>query len=228
MWGWFKRPASEKRSTGASGFTAQIMAARGSYIGGASGIGELTATVQSCISLWELALALADVTGTDLLDRRAMAMIGRAAALRGEAVFLITDAGLVACADWDLSTRDGVPRVYRLSVSEAGGGRTMMVLAAEVIHLRIGADPMTPWAGTSPLRRAPLTASLLNEVETALRDVFRDAPLGSLIVPLPEGSGDDMETMRAAFRGRRGSSLVIEGVAQSTAAGMNPNLGQIA
>ena len=59
-----------------------------------------------------------------------------------------------------------------------------------------------------------------------MRDVFRDAPIGSLIVPLPEGSAEDMEAMRAAFRGRRGSTLVIEGVAQATAAGMNPNIGQ--
>lgn len=32
--------------------------------------------------------------------------------------------------------------------------------------------------------------------------------------------------MRGAFRGRRGSTLVIEGVAQATAAGMNPQIGQ--
>ncbi len=228
MFGWLKRPfvAREKRNSSGSGYTAAIMAARGSYIAGFDGVGELTATVQSCCTLWESALALADVQGADMLDRRTMAMIGRAAALRGEAVFLISDAGLIACSDWDLSTRDGKPRVYRLSISEAGGGKSMTVLAAEVLHLRIGADPMTPWSGSSPLRRAPLTASLLHEVETALRDTYRDAPLGSLIVPLPEGSADDMETMRAQFRGRRGSSLVIEGVAQSTAAGMNPNIGK--
>ncbi|WP_237402446.1 hypothetical protein [Rhodovulum sulfidophilum] len=32
--------------------------------------------------------------------------------------------------------------------------------------------------------------------------------------------------MRAHFRARRGSTLVVEGVAQATAAGMNPQLGQ--
>lgn len=46
------------------------------------------------------------------------------------------------------------------------------------------------------------------------------------IVHLPDSSSDDMDKMRAAFRGKRGSTLVIEGVAQSTAAGMNPQLGQ--
>jgi len=229
VFGWLKRraePATEQRSVTTAGYTAAIIAARESYISGASGLAELTATVQSCVSLWEGAFALADVQGTDLLDRRNMALLARSVALRGEAVMLITDQGLVSCADWDLSTRNGTPRAYRVSVSEAGGARSETALAAEVLHLRIGADPVAPWSGTAPLRRASLTAALLQEVETALRDVYRDAPLGSLIVPLPEGSADDMASMRAAFRGRRGSTLVIEGVAQSTAAGMNPNLGK--
>lgn len=60
----------------------------------------------------------------------------------------------------------------------------------------------------------------------ALRDVFRDAPIGSQIIPVPEGSAEDMDTMRRSFRGNRGASLVIEGTAQATAAGMNPNIGQ--
>jgi hypothetical protein len=202
------------------------MAARESYISGASGIGELTATVQSCVSLWENAFALADVSGTNLLTRAHMALLARSLALRGEAVMLITASGLVPCADWDLSTRNGIPRAYRLSVSEAGGGRSQTALAAEVLHFRIGSDMVAPWTGTAPLRRAPLTAELLHQVESALRDVYRDAPLGSLIIPLPESAAEDMESMRSQFRGRRGSSLVIEGFAQATAAGMNPNIGK--
>jgi hypothetical protein len=170
MLGWLfrKSPAPERRSSG-SGYTAEIMAARASYISGTSGIGELTATVQGCVTLWESAFALADVTGTDLLDRRTMALIARAAALRGEAVLRIGDQGLVAASDWDMSTRSGIPRAYRLNLPEAGGARAETVLAAEVLHLRIGCDPVAPWSGTSPLRRSPLTASLLHEVETACR-----------------------------------------------------------
>ena len=228
MFNWLfsrKSPAPEQRSSGA-GYTADLMAARASYFAGTGGLAELTATVQSCASLWEGAFALADVTGTDLLTRRTMGLAARGAALRGEALFLITDTGLVACSDWTVTTYFGEPRAYRVQVSDASGGRNLTVLAAEVLHLRIGADPAAPWAGISPLRRASLTASLLNEVETALRDVYRDAPLGSLIVPLPDAGADDMESMRAQFRGRRGSTLVIEGVAQSTAAGMHPNIGK--
>ncbi len=96
------------------------------------GLGELTATAQSCISLWENGLGLADVFGSDFLDRRTLAMIGRSLALRGEALFLIADR-LIPCSDWDLSTRNGRPAAYRVSISEAGGGRTLTALAAEVL-----------------------------------------------------------------------------------------------
>lgn len=211
----FKR---EKRAV--SGYTTDIMAARWSGIGGTSGSAELTATVQACVTLWEGAFALADVVGADMLDRRTMALLARSLALRGEAVFLITGNGLLPCADWDLSTRGGIPRAYRVSVSEAGGAASQTALAAEVLHFRIGSDLITPWAGQSPLRRAPLTASLLNEVESALRDVYRDAPIGSQIVPLPESTGGN--DWKGAFRGKRGSTLVIEGTAQAMAAGMHP------
>jgi hypothetical protein len=221
----FRRKPVEARSSGA-GYTAAIMAARQSYISGASGIGELTATVQSCVTLWENAFALADVKGTDFLTRPVMALIARSIALRGESVMMVTGDGLVPCSDWDLSTRNGIPRAYRVSIPEAGGPRSQTALAAEVLHLRIGSDMVAPWSGTAPLRRAPLTAELLHQVESALRDVYRDAPLGSLIIPLPDSGSDDMETMRAQFRGRRGSSLVVEGIAQATAAGMHPNLGK--
>jgi hypothetical protein len=228
MWP-FKRSSkleeSETRSSG-TGYTGLIMAARESYISGASGIGELTATVQGCISLWEGAFALADVTGTDLLTRHALGLVARSVALRGEAVFLIRGDRLLSCADWDLSTRGGIPRAYRVSISEAGGNRSETALAAEVLHFRIASDPVAPWTGQAPLKRSQLSAQLLQEVETALRDVYRDAPLGTQVLPLPDSSADDMETMRGAFRGRRGSTLIIEGVAQSTAAGMNPQLGQ--
>ena len=155
-----------------------------------------------------------------------MALAARSLVLRGEFVGLITDRGLVPCIDWQVATRDSIPVAYRLSLAESGGARAMTALAGEVIHWRIGSDASAPWIGTAPLRRAPLTASMLQEVESALRDVFRDAPIGSLIVPMPDSAGDDMENMRGAFRGKRGSTLVVAGVAQATAAGMNPQFGQ--
>ena len=223
MFGWFKRK-NETRAH-ATGYTAELIAAREAYISGQRGIAELTATVQSAVSLWENGLSMADVTGTDLLDRRTLAIIGRSLALRGEVVFLIRDR-LLPCSDWDLTTRDGIPTAYRLGISEAGGGRNVTALAGEVIHIRIGCDPAAPYYGTAPLKRASLTAGLLNAVEVALTDVFENAPLGTQIVHLPDSDEGDMADMRSSFRGRRGGVMVLEGVAHSVAAGQHPNAGK--
>src|SRR5690606_4101634 len=134
----------------------------------------------------------------------------RSIALRGDAVFLITEQGLIPCSDWDLSTRNGVPRAYRLSISEAGGGRTQTALAAEVLHLRVGTDPVTPWLGQAPLRRARLTAGMLQAVEAALAEVYDNAPLGTQIVPFPETTQTDLETLGRGLRGKRGRVLLRE------------------
>ena len=219
-----KAPAMETRAL-QPGYTATLMAAREAWISGSSGLAELTGAVQTSVSLWEAGLSLADVRGTDMLDRRTMAITARALALRGECVFLIRDR-LIPATDWDISTRYGQPRAYRVGLPEIGGGRNETALAGEVLHFRIGCDASAPWAGSAPLARARLSAELLDEIITALRDVFRDAPIGSQIVPVPEGSAEDMDAMRIGFKGRRGAALVIEGVAQSTAAGMNPQIGK--
>jgi phage portal protein BeeE len=225
MFGWLKtvlRGSSIEKRSAMSGFTAELMAARESYISGRRGIAELTATAQSCVSLWEGGLALADVQGTDLLDRRSLALTARSAALRGEAVFKITAAGLVPCSDWDLRTKGGKPVAYRVSISEAGGGTTETLLAGEVLHLRIGADPAAPWLGTAPLRRASLTAGMLQAIESALAEVFELAPLGSQVVPMPEQPETDNTALARSFRGQRGRVLLRESVNVSAAGGPVP------
>jgi hypothetical protein len=151
-----------------------------------------------------------------------MAMIARSLALRGESVFLIRDDSLVPCSDWDLRTRDGQPIAYRVSVSEAGGGTTQTALSGEVLHFRIGSDVATPWSGQAPLRRASLTAGLLNAVESALCEVFELAPIGSQVVPMPEAPEQDSTALGRSFRGQRGRVLLRESVAVSAAGGPAP------
>lgn len=222
MFGWLfgRKETVEKRSS-ASGFTAEIMAARASYVAGRQGLAELTGTVAACVSLWENGLSLADVSGTNLLDRRTLAMIARSLALRGEALFLIRDT-LVPCSDWDVSTRGGTPRAYRCSISEAGGGTTQTALAAEVLHVRVGVDASAPWLGSAPLRRSSLTASLLQSVESALAEVYDNAPLGSQVVPMPENPEQDNTALGRSFRGQRGRVLLRESVAVAAAGGPAP------
>lgn len=223
MWPFKKKQAveAETRSSG-SGYTADIMAAREAYISGSRGIGELTATVQGAVTLWEGGLSLADVTGTNLLTPRDLALSARSLAFRGEAVFLIQADGLVPCSDWDLRTRQGRPTAYRVSVSEAGGGFTQTALAAEVLHFRIGSDMVAPYIGSAPLRRAQLTAGLLNSLETALSEIYETAPLGSSIIPMPENPEQDMSAMARGFRGFRGRVLVRESVNVTAAGGPAP------
>lgn len=216
----FKRQ-TEKRSA-ASGFTAEIIAAREAYISGRRGIAELTATAQSCVSLWENGFALADVKGASMMNRRTMALIGRSLALRGEAVFLIKSDALVPCSDWDLRTRDGKPTAYRISISEAGGGTDQTALAGEILHIRIGCDPAAPYYGTAPLKRASLTAGMLNAVEAALSEVFELAPIGSQVVPMPEQPEQDSTGFERSFRGQRGRVLLRESVQVSAAGGPAP------
>ncbi len=219
-WPWSRRK-TETRSTG--GYTGAAILARAETITGARGAAELTATVQTCASLWEGALALADVDGgAGLLTPRTLAMMARGLALRGEFVALIGDGELIAAADWDLSTLDGAPRAYRLSLPDVGGGRTLTALAAEVAHVRIGADAREPWRGTSPLRRASLSADLLAATEAALAELFVNAPLGSSIVPFPEATGVDLERLAAGFRGQRGRVLLRESVNTTAAGGPVP------
>ena len=220
----FKRKAEpvETRSSG-GGYTAQIMSARQSYISGATGLGELTATVQSCVSLYEGGLGMADVVGTDLLTRRAMAIAARGLALRGEALFLIRDTGLIPVSDWDVSTRDGRPRAYRVSVSEAGGGRTETALAPEVMHFRLASDAVSPWTGQSPLRRSQITAQLLHTIEQALTEIYQTAPLASQIIPFPESPDTDLDALGRGFRGKRGGVLLRESVSVTAAGGPQPS-----
>lgn len=216
-----KEPEAETRSSG-TGYTTQIMQSRADYIGGVDGVAELTGAVQGCVSLWEGGLSLADVDGTDMLTPMALALAGRALALRGECVFVIREDGLLPCSDWDLTTRYSKPTAYRVGVPDTGGGKSMTALAGEVLHLRIGADVGMPYVGQSPLRRARLTAGLLQTLETALSEVYSNAPLGSSVIPFPEAPDQDMTNLAQGFRGFRGKVLVRESVNVTAAGGPAP------
>jgi hypothetical protein len=162
------------------------------------------------------------VDGTDLLTNRLLAIAGRMLALRGEAVFYITDNLLIPVSDWDLSTRLSRPTAYRLTVPDIGGGKSVTALADEVLHFRIGADANQPWFGTAPLKRSSLSADLLEIIERALVEVYGDAPLGSSIVPMPETPETDLADIARGFRGSRGKVLVRESVTVAAAGGPAP------
>ncbi|MEM6438547.1 MAG: phage portal protein [Pseudomonadota bacterium] len=217
----FRRPAPpETRS--ALGYSALMMTARADMIAGRRGVAEATAAVQSCVGFWENGLALADVSGTSLMTPPLLAAAARSLALRGEWLALIGDGSLIPAADWDVTTSDGRPRAYRLSLPDAGGGRSLTTLAGEVVHVVLAPNPQTPWVGVAPLRRAQLSADLMGAVETALADVFANAPIGSSIVPMPEMPDEDLAGVSASFQGKRGRVMLRESTAVTAAGGMAP------
>ena len=126
------------------------------------------------------------------------------------------------CSDWDLTTRFAKPTAYRVGIPDTGGGKTQTALAGEVLHLRIGADVGMPYVGQSPLRRARLTAGLLQTVEAALSEVFNNAPLGSSVIPFPEAPDTDMADLARGFRGFRGKVMVRESVNVTAAGAVAP------
>ena len=170
------------------------------------------------------ALQADETRNRQILERTpfTLALAARALALRGEAVFAIRDTGLVPCSDWDLTTRFTVPTAYRVSIPDTGGGRTETLLANEVLHLRIGSEVSAPYTGIAPLRRARLTGGLLETLETALAEIYADAPLGSAVIPMPEQPDTDMTALARGFRGMRGRVLVRESVNVTAAGGPAP------
>jgi len=129
---------------------------------------------------------------------------------------------LLPASDWDVSTKGGMPRAYRLTIAEAGGGMTLTALAAEVIDIRIGSDAAAPWTGTSPLSRANLTAGLLHVIESALSEAYEFMPLGTQVLPFPESPETDLEKLGHGFRGKRGRTLLRESVNVAAAGGPTP------
>lgn len=235
--GLFDRFKREKRSAGSGNYTAQMLVARNAVITGRQGVAELSATVQSCIGMWEAGLSQAAVQGAPELKPATLAIIGRQLATTGDAVFLITEDGLRPANGWDVKTKQGQPTAYRLELPDMGGSQSVPALAAEVFHVSIGSAASEPWHGSAPLHRASLTAELLQAIESTLRDVYTDAPIGSQVVPFPESQEETNNELAQSFRGQRGRVLLRESTAVTAAGGptpqtdwrpseLTPNLGQ--
>ena len=63
---------------------------------------------------------------------------------------------------------------------------------------------------------------MLHSIESALSEVFENAPVGTSIVPFPESPETDMEKLGAGFRSKRGRILLRESTAVTAAGGPQP------
>ena len=112
---------------------------------------------------------------TQAVTPQILALLGRQLVVRGEALLLIdvdVEAGIVSlrpASAWDVIGGSD-PASWRYRIDLAGPSRTTTVSrpAEAVAHVRVNADPGTPWKGQSPLARAGLTAALAAQLEKGL------------------------------------------------------------
>ena len=116
--------------------------------------------------MYESAFAAArTVPDLPVVGPHMLGMMGRAYALRGEAVFMIgADAdglALIPCSSWDVAG-PADPRAwrYRVDLGSPGGAMSRVLPAEGVVHVRWHCDPARPWAGRSPLKIARLSAEV--------------------------------------------------------------------
>ena len=176
-WPWQKVEAS---AGGTQQHTATAVAELEARAAGSSVPPETLALAEACIGLWERCLASAGIGPGDIelggVSAHMLALAGRALALRGNAVFAIRVRGagveLVPAAFWDIRGTSGVWR-YRLDLAGPSRVETVDLDAAAVLHVRIGADPRTPWRGRGPLELAAKTSSMAGRIESALEKESR-------------------------------------------------------
>ena len=188
---WFGR--SEKRAVdgGPGDYTEQRIARSEALARGGVDATDL-AVSQSCVSLWERAMAAATVepASDELLpvrDARLLALVGRTLATVGNfvGVIRVSDGAvsLLPASAYDVTGgADPASWIYRTDMAGPSATHTETLPADGIVHVRIGADARTPWRGRSPLQSSPKTTGLAARIESALTaeaalPVGRIAPL---------------------------------------------------
>ena len=148
------------------------------------------AALEHATGLVGRSLAVATVTGTDLLTPSVLRDIGRDLILRGES-FHVFDVprgrGAPSLLRATTATVYGAPEPhswrYSLTVNGPTDTRTRIYSAGEVLHVRYATPPETPWQGISPLHSAALTGTLAAQLEASLGEEAAVAVLRYLIAP---------------------------------------------
>ena len=129
-------------------------------------------------------------TALSPLTPHLLALLARGLASRGEFLALLrvdemTGLRLVPASSWDVRGGSDMS-MWRYRVDLAGPSLTESTgyLSPDaVLHVRIGADPQSPWRGRSPMRRSRATADLAVAIENSL---IREANIPpTRVAPIP-------------------------------------------
>ncbi len=149
-----------------------------------------------------------------LLDAQARAFIGVQLVLTGNAILALEsgDGGLAAIPVYGLAdggNHDPATWLYTVTFSGPGTSDSRRRRGSGLLHFRLEAEPLRPWAGVSPLARAGVDGAALAALTGQLRD-SGNAPHGHL---LSTGQFED-EDARKAFEGDiktlRGNVAVVD------------------
>ena len=166
---------------------------------------EALGAVEAAAGLWSRAFASATVEPqtlvTNALTPSVLAAIGRALAVRGEAVFEAEVNGaveLTQASSWEVAGGTS-PDSWRYAVElplPSGKVRKRTLPAESVLHVRYATRPGAPWAGVSPLGMASETQALATWIERRLAEEASTAT--SYVLPLPEAA--DVSALKADIK----------------------------
>jgi len=208
------------------GYTdAALEAALNAAQGGLTAQAERTAAVEFGVGLLSRAFAAALVE-PDILGRTALTPAIREGMIRrllltGNSVFAIDVTALGNIRLLPAFTHDvrgGLDEsrwIYRLTLPTPSRAETRRAMSRAVVHIRIGADPNTPWQGCSPLLNAGLTSQMLARLEHRTGQEA-NARTG-YVLPLPDGLDDTtVEALKGDLNTLKGNIALVE----TTSAGM--------
>ena len=212
----FGRREPKAQTGGGTSATELALAALDREAAGRTVDAHALALAESCVGLWERAMASAQVGPDGMalapVSPAVMALVGRSLATRGNALFVI-DVGMSGqvtlhpVSSWD--PRGGYrpeSRRYYCTLSAPQGTVTRNLPSAAVLHFRVGASDVEWWRGRAPLYRASATAAVAARLEKQILDETK-IPVGR-IVPLALPAPTD-ETADLTDRIRKGGLTVI-------------------
>ena len=213
MWTRARRALAELRG---QDYTDRII---GDYFAGATSAGvqgAATAGLQIAAGTLGRALATATVGGDrGALDPHVLEGVGTDLVRSGRFLGLlrVDQAGRVrllragAVASVVYGEADPDSWRYQLHLGGPSSAVTRPAGAAEVVNVRLNSDSYRPWEGVAPLARAAATGELYGRLAAQLGD--EAAVLVTRIIPMPQGSNIDRDTLRGALTGKHLPGRVV-------------------
>ena len=161
-----------------------------------------TAAIEFSAGLWQRTMSAAEVQPAHLgniITPEVLGSIARALVLRGQAVGVIEDGGLVLVSDCEV-TGGPQPSSWRFKVTMDGPTRsqTWTLGHDDVLLFQWSADPRRPWAGIGPLQRASVSAALLARLEGRMSE--EASAVSGHLLSVPDTSEEAISQLQGDLR----------------------------